>query len=88
MARHDCGHADTWHLVLVYGSGDRAENAQRQRYPDARKGAFFCAALKITPVFIMVLPGLIAKTLWPTDVTGDNAYPLLVKRLMPPVYRD
>ncbi len=51
--------------------------------PDARKGAFFCAALKITPVFIMVLPGLIAKTLWPTDVTGDNAYPLLVKRLMP-----
>jgi SSS family solute:Na+ symporter len=52
--------------------------------PDARKGAFFCAALKILPVFILVLPGLIAKALWPDAVTGDNAYPMLVKRLMPP----
>ncbi len=51
---------------------------------EARKGAFFCAALKILPVFILVLPGLIAKTLWPNDVTGDNAYPLMVVRLMPP----
>jgi solute:Na+ symporter, SSS family len=52
--------------------------------PDARKGAFFCAGLKIMPVFILVVPGLIAKALWPADVTGDNAYPLLVQRLMPP----
>jgi SSS family solute:Na+ symporter len=51
---------------------------------EARRGAFFCAALKILPVFILVLPGLVAKALWPTDVTGDNAYPLLVLRLMPP----
>jgi solute:Na+ symporter, SSS family len=51
---------------------------------DARKGAFFCAAMKIAPVFILVLPGLIAKALWPDAVTGDNAYPMLVKRLMPP----
>lgn len=50
---------------------------------EARKGTFFCAALKILPVFILVLPGLIAKTLWPNEVTGDNAYPLLVKNLMP-----
>ena len=50
---------------------------------EARKGAFFCAALKILPVFILVLPGLIAKALYP-DVNGDNAYPLLVTRLMPP----
>ncbi len=49
----------------------------------ARKGAFFCAGLKILPVFILVLPGLIAKSLWPSDVTGDNAYPMLVLRLMP-----
>jgi SSS family solute:Na+ symporter len=40
--------------------------------------------LKILPVFILVLPGLIAKALWPTEVTGDNAYPLLVMRLLPP----
>jgi SSS family solute:Na+ symporter len=50
---------------------------------EARKGAFFCAALKILPVFILVLPGLIAKALY-SDVNGDNAYPLLVTRLMPP----
>ncbi|MBM3757626.1 MAG: sodium/solute symporter [Acidobacteria bacterium] len=51
---------------------------------EARKGAFFCAAMKILPVFILILPGLIAKALYPTEVTGDNAYPLLVMRLMPP----
>jgi SSS family solute:Na+ symporter len=51
---------------------------------DARKGTFFCAALKILPVFILVLPGLCAKAIWPNEVTGDNAYPLLVKRLLPP----
>jgi len=51
---------------------------------DARTGTFFCAGLKILPVFVMVLPGLIAKALWPNEVTGDNAYPLLVKRLLPP----
>ncbi len=50
---------------------------------DARRGTIFCAALKILPVFILVLPGLIAKALWPEDVTGDNAYPLLVLRLLP-----
>jgi SSS family solute:Na+ symporter len=50
---------------------------------NARKGAFFCAALKILPVFILVLPGLIAKALYPTVVTGDNAYPTLVLRLLP-----
>ncbi|MBM3758675.1 MAG: sodium/solute symporter [Acidobacteria bacterium] len=51
---------------------------------DARKGAFFCAAMKILPVFILVLPGLCAKAIWPNEVTGDNAYPLLVTRLLPP----
>ncbi len=56
-----------------------ARNVQQARY-----GTLFCAALKILPVFILVLPGLIAKALWPTEVTGDNAYPLLVMRLLPP----
>ncbi len=50
---------------------------------NARKGSFFCAALKILPVFILVLPGLIAKALYPNVVTGDNAYPTLVLRLLP-----
>jgi solute:Na+ symporter, SSS family len=50
---------------------------------NARKGSFFCAALKILPVFILVLPGLIAKALYPNVVNGDNAYPTLVLRLLP-----
>jgi solute:Na+ symporter, SSS family len=52
--------------------------------PSARKGAFFCAALKILPMFCLVLPGLIAKTLFGNQVNGDNAFPTLVVRLMPP----
>ncbi len=51
---------------------------------DARKGTILCAALKILPLFILVLPGLCAKAIWPNEVTGDNAYPLLVTRLLPP----
>ncbi|MDQ1470093.1 MAG: hypothetical protein QOJ99_1573, partial [Bryobacterales bacterium] len=50
---------------------------------NARKGTFFCAALKILPVFVLVLPGLIAKALYPAVVSGDNAYPTLVLRLLP-----
>lgn len=49
---------------------------------DARAGAIFCGLLKITPVFVLVLPGLIARTLYP-DINGDEAYPLLVVRLLP-----
>ena len=42
----------------------------------------FCGLLKILPVFVLVLPGLIARALYP-DVTGDEAYPTLVVRLLP-----
>ncbi|MBI1356453.1 MAG: sodium/solute symporter [Acidobacteria bacterium] len=54
---------------------------------DARGGAVFASALKILPVFILVLPGLIAKALWPNETTGDNAFPLLVQNLLPPGLR-
>ena len=50
----------------------------------ARGGAIFASFLKISPVFILVLPGLIARTLWPAEATGDTAFPLLVERLLPP----
>jgi SSS family solute:Na+ symporter len=49
---------------------------------DARGGALFCGLLKVLPVFVLVLPGLIARALYP-DVTGDEAYPTLVVRLLP-----
>jgi solute:Na+ symporter, SSS family len=49
---------------------------------DARAGAIFCGLLKITPVFVLVLPGLIARVLYP-EIAGDEAYPTLVVRLLP-----
>jgi SSS family solute:Na+ symporter len=48
----------------------------------ARGGAIFCGLLKVLPVFVLVLPGLIARTLYP-EVRGDEAYPTLVVRLLP-----
>ena len=49
----------------------------------ARGGAIFSGFLKILPVFILVLPGLIARVLYP-EIDGDQAYPALVVRLLPP----
>jgi SSS family solute:Na+ symporter len=49
----------------------------------ARGGALLCGALKILPVFVLVLPGLIARALYP-DISGDDAYPTLIIRLLPP----
>ncbi len=49
---------------------------------DARAGAIFCGFLKILPVFVLVLPGLIARALYP-EIRGDEAYPTLVVRLLP-----
>ena len=48
----------------------------------ARGGALLCGLLKILPVFVLVLPGLIARALYP-DIAGDAAYPTLVLRLLP-----
>jgi SSS family solute:Na+ symporter len=53
-----------------------------QSEDDARGGALLCGLLKILPVFVLVLPGLIARALYP-DITGDEAYPTLVVRLLP-----
>src|SRR2546422_7338901 len=51
----------------------------------ARTGTIFAGFLKILPVFIFVLPGIIAAALY-ADVRGgasDVAYPTLVTRLLP-----
>jgi len=52
---------------------------------DARRGAVFAGYLKILPVFIFVLPGMIAAALYADVRTGaaDSAYPTLVTRLLP-----
>ncbi|HEX4682592.1 MAG TPA: sodium:solute symporter [Gemmatimonadaceae bacterium] len=52
---------------------------------EARRGTIFAGFLKILPVFIFVLPGIIASALY-SDIRGgaaDSAYPALVTRLLP-----
>src|SRR5437660_4536661 len=52
---------------------------------EARRGTIFAGFLKILPVFIFVLPGIIAAALY-SDIHGraaDTAYPALVTRLLP-----
>src|SRR5689334_19594341 len=51
---------------------------------EARRGTIFAGFLKILPVFIFVLPGIIAAALF-ADVhsAADTAYPSLVTRLLP-----
>src|SRR5205823_2148104 len=52
---------------------------------DARRGTIFAGYLKILPVFIFVLPGIIAAALYQDVRSGqaDSAYPILVTRLLP-----
>jgi len=51
----------------------------------SRGSALFAAFLKTLPLFILVLPGLIARVLYAPEVSAnpDSAYPLIVTRLMP-----
>ncbi|MDZ7267084.1 MAG: sodium:solute symporter [candidate division KSB1 bacterium] len=51
----------------------------------ARRGTIFASFLKILPVFIFVLPGMIAVTLFQdiTSATADRAFPSLVTRVLP-----
>ncbi|HVO74681.1 MAG TPA: sodium:solute symporter [Ignavibacteriaceae bacterium] len=51
---------------------------------DARRGTLLAAFLKIFPIFILVLPGLIAAALFP-QITGDEAYPTLLASDILPV---
>jgi SSS family solute:Na+ symporter len=44
---------------------------------DARRGSLFAAFLKILPIFILVLPGLVAAAMF-HDIKVDEAYPLLL----------
>ncbi|MBA2708413.1 MAG: sodium/solute symporter [Gemmatimonadaceae bacterium] len=52
---------------------------------EARRGTILAGFLKILPVFIFVLPGIIAAALYADVREGgaDTAYPVLVTRLLP-----
>ena len=50
----------------------------------AKAGTIFAGFLKILPVFMLVLPGIIARALFPEQVAKpDFAYPTLVLNLLP-----
>lgn len=54
---------------------------------NARGGAIFAGFLKILPVFILVLPGIIAMKISGGNVTGDQAYAWLVTTFLPSGWR-
>lgn len=51
----------------------------------AKGGTVLAGFLKILPVFMLVIPGLVARALYPAEMAADSnsAFPLLVVRLMP-----
>jgi SSS family solute:Na+ symporter len=51
---------------------------------EGRKGAVFCGFLKLLTPLVLVLPGLIAKALYSSEIkVNDDAYPVLLQHLMP-----
>jgi len=52
---------------------------------DAQNGALFAGALKILPVFLMVLPGVIGYVLFKDAIGGEasKTFPVLVNKLVP-----
>src|SRR5688572_27746430 len=51
----------------------------------ARGGTVLAGFLKILPVFMLIVPGMIARALYPSEMAADSnaAFPMLVVRLMP-----
>jgi SSS family solute:Na+ symporter len=52
----------------------------------AQSGCMLASLLKILPVFILVMPGIISRYLYPNEIAHDSnrAFPLLVMNIMPP----
>jgi len=49
----------------------------------ARWGVIFAGFLKIIPLFIMVIPGAMAISLFPDIANGDQVFPTLVTKVLP-----
>jgi SSS family solute:Na+ symporter len=51
----------------------------------AKGGTALAGFLKILPVFLLVVPGMIARVLYPAEMAADSnsAFPLMVTKLMP-----
>ena len=58
---------------------------------EARRGTLFAGYLKLAPLFIFLLPGMIAVALWKQGAPGfeaietnpQGAFPMLVSNLLP-----
>ena len=92
--------ASIWYLGTDQMMVQRAMAARSLSH--AQGATLFCAALKILPLFIMVLPGMAARVLYPDPVgcvhdchtrcgnpvsCSNLAFPTLVTRLLPPGLR-
>jgi solute:Na+ symporter, SSS family len=72
-----------WYWCTDQTIVQRVLGARTQK--DAQNGALFAGALKILPVFLMVLPGVVGYVLF-KDAIGSEAsktFPVLVNRLVP-----
>lgn len=86
----------TWYAVLLgypvmgiwYWCTDQT-HVQRvlsaRSVDDAQKGSLFAGVLKILPVFILVLPGVIGYVLFKDKIGTDanSTYPIMIKELLP-----
>jgi SSS family solute:Na+ symporter len=50
---------------------------------EGRKGAIFAGGLKLLIPFVLLVPGIIARALWPNLPQADQAYPKLLGAVMP-----
>jgi SSS family solute:Na+ symporter len=81
--------ATAFYAGIFYWGMDQVNVQRVLAAPDlnnARKGAMFATLLKLLPVFIFALPGVIAFALFPGELQGDETkqtFVLLLNKLLP-----
>lgn len=81
--------ATAFYAGVFYWTIDQVNVQRILAAPDikqARRGAMFAVLLKLLPIFIFALPGVIAFALFPGELQGDETkqtFVLLLNRLMP-----
>ena len=73
-----------WYWCLDQAIAQRVLAARDVHH--ARAATVFAGYLKLTPIFLMVLPGIVARALFADELAGNtnSALPLMMKRLLPP----
>ena len=64
---------DTWHRYWCTDQMIVQITLSARDLSNAKMGCVVAACLKIFPVFLMVLPGMISRTLWPSDIACQTA---------------